>query len=97
MFSRSGYINNDSRRDQGSIAAVGAGMDRKRRGRIFADWFYKVPEDLLKAKVKEFAFAPEICHKNWEKLGLTSPMQPEEMPDYRFSDLEMKLYYRIKV
>ena len=34
---------------------------------------------------------------NWEKLGLTSPMQPEEMPDYRFSDLEMKLYYRIKV
>ena len=27
---------------------------------LFADWFYKVPEDLLKAKVKEFAFAPEI-------------------------------------
>lgn len=46
---------------------------------LFADWFYKVPEDLLKAKVKEFAFAPEICHKDWEKLGLISPMQPEDL------------------
>lgn len=64
---------------------------------VFADWFYKVPEDLLKAKVKEFAFAPEICHKDWEKLGLISPMQPEEMPDYSFSDLMMKLYYRMKI
>lgn len=97
MFSRSGYINNDSRRDQGSIAAVGAAWIEKDGNVLFADWFYKVPEDLLKAKVKEFAFAPEICHKNWEKLGLTSPMQPEEMPDYSFSDLMMKLYYRMKI
>lgn len=37
---------------------------------LFADWFYKVPEDLLKAKVKEFAFSQEIRHKDWEKLGL---------------------------
>ena len=64
---------------------------------LFADWFYKVPEDLQKAKVKEFAFAPEIRHKDWEKLGLISPMQPEEMPDYSFSDLMMKLYYRMKI
>ena len=64
---------------------------------LFADWFYKIPEDLLKAKVKEFTFAPEICHKDWEKLGLISPMQPEEMPDYSFSDLMMKLYYRMKI
>lgn len=97
MFSRSGYINNDSRRDQGSFAAVCTGVDRKGRNVLFADWFYKVPEDLLKAKVKEFAFAPEIRHKDWEKLGLISPIQPEEMPDYSFSDLMMKLYYRMKI
>lgn len=64
---------------------------------LFADWFYKVPEDLQKAIVKEFTFYPEIRHKDWEKLGLDSPMQPEETPDYHFSDLEMKLYYRIKI
>lgn len=64
---------------------------------LFADWFYKVPEELQKVEVKEFTFYPEIRHKDREKLGLISPIQPEEMPDYRFSDLEMKLYYRIKV
>lgn len=64
---------------------------------LFADWFYKIPEELQKVEVKEFTFYPEIRHKGWEKLGLISPIQPEEMPDYRFSDLEMKLYYRIKV
>lgn len=32
---------------------------------LFADWFYKVPEDILKAKVKEFAFSQEIRHKDW--------------------------------
>ena len=57
---------------------------------LFADWFYKVPEDLLKAKVKEFTFSRE-------KLGLDSPIQPEEMPDYHFSDLMMKLYYKMTI
>lgn len=64
---------------------------------LFADWFYKVPEDLQKATVKQFTFSPEIRHKNWEKLGLDSPIQPEEMPDYRFSDLMMKLYYKMTI
>ena len=64
---------------------------------LFADWFYKVPEDLQKATVKQFTFSPEIRHKDWEKLGLDSPIQPEEMPDYRFSDLMMKLYYKMKI
>lgn len=64
---------------------------------VFTDWFYKVPENLLKAKVKEFAFSQEIRHKDWEKLGLISPMQPEEMTDYSFSDLMMKLYYKMTI
>nr|DAY54130.1 MAG TPA: hypothetical protein [Caudoviricetes sp.] len=37
---------------------------------VFTDWFYKVPEDLLKAKVKEFAFSQEIRHKDWENWDL---------------------------
>ena len=64
---------------------------------LFADWFCKVPEDLLKAKVKEFNLYQEIRHKDWEKLGLDAPMQPEETPDYGFSDLMMKLYYKITI
>lgn len=64
---------------------------------VFTDWFYKVPEDLQKATVKEFNLYPEIRHKDWEKLGLDAPMQPKETPDYRFSDLMMKLYYKMTI
>lgn len=64
---------------------------------VFTDWFYKAPEDLQKATVKEFNLYQEIRHKDWEKLGLDAPMQPEETPDYRFSDLMMKLYYKMTI
>nr|DAY54131.1 MAG TPA: hypothetical protein [Caudoviricetes sp.] len=30
-------------------------------------------------------------------MGLISPMQPEEMTDYSFSDLMMKLYYKMTI
>lgn len=37
---------------------------------VFTDWFYKVPEDLQKATVKEFNLYQEIRHKDWENWGL---------------------------
>ena len=46
-------------------------------------------------KVKEFKAIPEIRHRLWKEKGLCSPMEPDETPDYAFSDLEMKLYYTI--
>ena len=62
---------------------------------LFTDWLYKIPEELKAETIKEFTFYPEIRHKDWKKRGFYSPMQPEVIADYRFSDLEMKLYYKM--
>lgn len=48
-------------------------------------------------EVKRFRAVPEIRHKRWKELNLMSPLKPEETPDFRFSDLQMKLYYTIYV
>lgn len=62
---------------------------------LFTDWLYKIPEELKAETIKEFTFYPEIRRKDWKKRGFISPMQPEVIADYRFSDLEMKLYYKM--
>lgn len=48
-------------------------------------------------EVKRFRAVPEITHRRWEELNLMSPLKPEETPDFRFSDLQMKLYYTIYI
>lgn len=48
-------------------------------------------------EVNRFRAVPEIRHKRWRELNLMSPLKPEETPDFRFSDLQMKLYYTIYV
>lgn len=57
-------------------------------------------EALTKIKDREivkFRAIPEIRHKKWNELNLTRPLEPDETPDFSFSDLEMKLYYTIHV
>lgn len=46
-------------------------------------------------EVKRFRAVPEITHRRWKGRNLQSPLRPEETPDFRFSDLQMKLYYTI--
>lgn len=48
-------------------------------------------------EVKRLRAVPEVRHKNWKALGLMQPMQPEETPDYSFSDLQLTLYYDIYI
>lgn len=48
-------------------------------------------------KVVKFRAHPEIRHKRWKELNLMRPLEPDETPDYCFSDLEMKLYYTIYI
>lgn len=55
----------------------------------------KVYESIRNKEVKKFRAVPEIRHKKWEKLNLNRPLQPEEIPDFSFSDLQMSLYYTI--
>ena len=38
---------------------------------------------------------PAMRAKDWKTRGLMAPIEPEQAPDYKFSDLEMKLYYKI--
>lgn len=37
----------------------------------------------------------EARHKEWQKRGLMAPLQPQETPEYSFSDLQMNLYNTI--
>lgn len=54
-----------------------------------------IPPECLDAEMKLFRAEPEIRHKEWKKRGLMSPLEPDQTPDFSFSDLEMKLYYKI--
>ena len=53
--------------------------------------------DIREDTVKKFRAIPEIKHKRWRELNLQRPLQPDETPDYSFSDLQMKLYYTIYI
>ena len=54
-----------------------------------------IEEEILSAEVKRFQAVPEIRHKEWQKRGLMKPLQPEETPEYNFSDLQMSIYHTI--
>lgn len=52
---------------------------------------------IMDADVKKLRAIPEIRHKEWEEKGLMPPLEPDETPDYSFSDLRMELYYTIYI
>lgn len=65
---------------------------------VFVGWRAdesEIPPDCLDAEMVLFRAEPEIRHKEWKKRGLMSPLEPDQTPDFSFSDLEMKLYYKI--
>lgn len=64
---------------------------------LYIGWFCNVPEELKHKEVRELSIEQEVKHKDWKRLGLRSPLQPEEMPDYCFADLMTKLYYKMKI
>lgn len=51
----------------------------------------------MDAVITLFRAVPEIKHKQWRERGLMAPMEPEEMSQYAFSDLQMQLYYTIYI
>lgn len=55
----------------------------------------KLYEQYKNDKVIRFRAVPEITHRKWKELNLMSPLKPDETPDFRFQELQMKLYYTI--
>lgn len=65
------------------------------KGDLFYEQDKNISQEVLESKMESFQIEPEIRAKDWEKYGLMPPLQPEQTPDYKFSDMEMKLYYKI--
>lgn len=64
----------------------------------FAD--HEISEEYRKYsehEVKKFRAVPEITHRRWEELGLMKPLEPDQTAQYKFSDLQMSLYYTIYI
>lgn len=59
--------------------------------------FGKVFERYKEKEVKKIRAIPEITHKKWKEKGLDAPLRPEQTPDFRFSDLQLKIYYTINI
>lgn len=52
---------------------------------------------LREETVRKFRAVPELRHREWKERGLAAPLEPEETPEYSFSDLRMTLYYTIYI
>lgn len=64
----------------------------------FAD--HEISEEYRKYReheVKKFRAVPEITHKRWKELGLMKPLEQDQTAQYKFSDLQMSLYYTIYI
>lgn len=57
----------------------------------------RIPERLCMHEVKKFRAVPEITHRRWKELGLMKPLEPDQTAQYKFSDLQMSLYYTIYI
>ena len=68
---------------------------------VFVGWLViltmhsEVYEKIRADTIKKIRAIPEIRHKQWEELNLLRPLEPDETPDFSFSDLQMTLYYTI--
>ena len=47
--------------------------------------------------VKRVSIKTDISHKKWKELGLLSPLEPDKLPEYSFSDLQMTIYRLIQI
>ncbi len=69
---------------------------------LFCGWialltYCEAEERIKAAEVKRFSPHLDIKHKEWKSRGLMKPLEPEETPDYSFSDLQLSLYSTIYI
>lgn len=61
----------------------------------FVGWVSDYDHKDDNALVRKFRMRPELCSRQWKEKGLIAPVQPDAAPDYKFQDLELKLYYTV--
>lgn len=70
-----------------AVFTMGNGLTKTR------DIYVRHKDENVKLLQKEL----EIRHKKWEELNLMKPLEPNETPDLLFSDVELKVYYKIYI
>ena len=48
-------------------------------------------------KVESIRAYPDIRAKDWKERNLDKPLEPDAAPQWMFADLQMSLYYKIKI
>ena len=48
-------------------------------------------------EVKRFRMIPEVTHRKWREMGLKGPIDQKETPNYKFEDMQIKIYYTIYI
>ena len=83
------------------LLSIFSGPDRTRIIKdntvIHTGYLTMFPEEFKGEVVKRFKVVSEIRHKQWKERRLMPPMEPAIMANYKFSDLEMKIYYDIYI
>lgn len=70
---------------------------------VFVGWlamlvmYNEMYERMRTDAVKKFKAIPEIRHRQWKERNLMKPLEPDETPEFLFSDLQMNLYYTIYI
>ena len=54
-------------------------------------------EEVKDKPVKHIGIRTDISHKKWKELGLMSPLEPDKLQEYSFSDLQMTVYRLIEI
>lgn len=53
--------------------------------------------EYAKSEVERLGATLDIKHRQHKEKGLLPPLHPEQTPDYRFSDLQTTLYFKITI
>lgn len=72
---------------------------------IFCNWramldmheWKEILKEYAAEDVKKFSCIPDITHRQWKEKELFAPVEPDKLAEYKFSDLQMSLYYTIYI
>lgn len=65
------------------------------KGQLIHNGKTAVTPEILETEVVLFRAELDITARDWKERGLMPPIEPDKLPEYRFVDMQMQLYYRI--